>query len=683
MPYNPQEVRHAHLQLVVEDRSHDRRRRPAPPSPPPPRVRGFFGPSLSAKLQELEATAGQAQIAAPGLQPHLIFRIPLAKGVVVDSISSLLRSVGLIPVSIEPDRAVIAFRNDIDLTEFQRAIASYVRGPRKGINPTTGEEYKTTKWDLFEYIDPDGLKLWSRSDRIGPRLGQLIGQNANRINLREIYIVDVELWHRGTRDLAETSLQELRNLLRTSQNVNNQVLDHFVGENLCLARVRVNGEFLSKLLDLSVVAEVEIPPQPVLNTVEVQRLTARDFPPITPPRLDGPKVCIVDSGIASNHPLLARNVAESAAVMSSAGTPADEHGHGTMVAGLSVFGNVRACYTSGKFSSPIRLFSVRVLDRQNRFDDEQLIINQIERAILTYYDVPHRCRVFNLSVGSATPAFEPGAEKQTIWAEALDLIARKLKILLVVSAGNFNEIFGLGSVEAENVLTQYPRYLLEHSARLNDPATSAISITVGALAEHATAALRSGIGSEDIVRPIAPPRHPSPFTRLGHGLNGAIKPEFVEYGGNAVFKGTGNTRHIGQDQGTSVMSFSNQPLNRLFAFDCGTSLAAPVVAREAAIVWHRLTALLGSEPDPNLVRAVLASAAEVPDEVKRLFRDENDMYRIAGYGQIDSDLANSSSDRRVTLVAQGSLALDKFAIYSVPITTALNQAPGMKHIRVV
>jgi subtilisin family serine protease len=622
----------------------------------------------------------QAAQEVPGIQPHLIFRIPLAGGAVVDSISERLREVGLIPVSIEPDRAVIAFKNDVDLAEFRTAIQHYMRGPR--IDPKTGEHYKSTKWDLFEYIDPDGLKLWAKEDRIGSRLRELIGASAQTIVANERYILDVELWHRGTRDLALASLQELRDLLLALGVANDKVLDHFVGDHLCLARLSASGATLSRVLGLDAVAEVELPPIPSLNAASVRQLTARDFPSTTSPEPDGPTLCIVDSGVASGHPLIARNVADTAVVMTSTTTTGDEHGHGTMVGGLAVFGSVRACFANGVFSSPVRLLSVRVLDQHNRFDDERLVINQIEAAIMRFYGEPHRCRVFNLSVGSPSPAFVDGIERQTVWAESLDIIARKRKVLLVVSAGNFNEIFGLGSDAAEKILKEYPAYLLAQAARLNDPATSSIAVTVGSLAENEITALRQGIGANDIIKPIAKVNHPSPFTRLGHGVNGAIKPEFVEYGGNAVFTGTGSVRKIVHEPGTAVMSFSNQPLKQLFAFDVGTSLAAPLVARTAAITWHRTAQMLGRQPGQNLIRSILASAATVPEEVAALFNNKGDAFRAAGYGRIDPECAFSSFDRRVTLVAEGSVAIDKFSVYAVPITDDFLGANGKKFIRV-
>lgn len=673
--------RHPHLQLVAEDRHFDRRRRPAPPSPPPTRVRREFGPVLSARLTELEGEIRTAREVAPQIQPHLIFRIPLAKGAMVDQISDRLREVNIIPVSIEPDRAVIGFRDDADLNDFRAAVADYIRGPK--INRETGERYKSTKWDVFEYIDPEGLRLWGREDRIGPRLAETIGDDGETIGLDQTYVLDVEVWHRGTRDLALASLQELRELFQSDAQQRGQILDQFVGDYLCLARVRVSGALLSLLLDLDVVAEIDLPPIPELNPMEVLNATARDFPPVPTPDRNGPQLCIIDSGLAANHPLLSPNVAAVSSAMSSTSSAADDHGHGTMVGGLAVFGSIRACYSTGVFASPIRLYSVRVLDANNRFDEERLVVNQIETAIMQFYQAPHNCRVFNLSVGTAHPAFSNGVDRQTVWAESMDVLVRRLKIVLIISAGNFLDIFGMGTDDAEAVVRDYPDYLLADSARLNDPATAAIAITVGSLAEHDVAALRRGTTAHDIVRAIARNDHPSPFTRCGHGVNGAIKPEFVEYGGNAVFTGTGNHRRIAKDAGTSVMSLSNRPLERLFRFDVGTSLAAPLVSRTAALVRNELQRVLGREPDPNLVRAVLASAARVPEEITALFGTNKDAaFKIAGYGRISSENALTSSDHRVTMVAQGTIGIDTFAVYAVPITDEFVEAPGGKRIRV-
>ena len=201
---------------------------------------------------------------------------------------------------------------------------------------------------------------------------------------------------------------ELRQLLQACPLSDNRLLDSFVGDSLLLAKVSVTGTVLSQLFDLDGVAEVELPPVAHFDPIRAFRTTARQFPSPPRPPANGPSVCILDSGITSNHPLLAANVGHEEAILTRQSLPADQHGHGTMVGGLAVFGDVRACYEDGSFSSPVTLFSARVLNDQNQFDDEKLIINQMKQAIETFKKPPYNCRVFNLSLGGDGPALGKG-----------------------------------------------------------------------------------------------------------------------------------------------------------------------------------------------------------------------------------------------------------------------------------
>src|ERR1051326_7903016 len=126
----------------------------------------------------------------------------------------------------------------------------------------------------------------------------------------------------------------LRLLLADHPTTDERLRDHFIGGTLCLARVSVRGNKLSSILDLDVVAEVDIPPTPHFDAHSAKQMTPRNFP--TPPRppAGGPSVCILDSGITSNHPLLANNVGHAEAFLTVTTTPNDAHGHGTMVGSL-------------------------------------------------------------------------------------------------------------------------------------------------------------------------------------------------------------------------------------------------------------------------------------------------------------------------------------------------------------
>ena len=159
------------------------------------------------------------------------------------------------------------------------------------------------------------------------------------------------------RSSSRDALGELEQLLADQARPGERLRDSFVGDLYCLARISVLGRKLSRLLEMQVVAEVEFPPVPVIHATHIGKATKRDFPIPPPPLPDGPSVCILDSGVVSNHPLLASNIGHAAAIMTDDPSPADVRGHGTKVAGIAVYGDVLAAYRSGVFSSPITLFS--------------------------------------------------------------------------------------------------------------------------------------------------------------------------------------------------------------------------------------------------------------------------------------------------------------------------------------
>lgn len=537
---------------------------------------------------------------------------------------------------------------------------------------------------MLEYIDAEEMRPWGVENRIGRRLAEQIGVDGSQVKTRGTYVVEIEIWHPGTKAKAEELRQEIAAIISGANDTEQGVLDSYVGDSLCLVKVRLKGSMLSVLLDQSAVAEVELPPTPVLDAGAVYRSTTRDYPkPPSPPR-DGPRLCILDSGITANHPLLGPYVGHEESILTSITDPSDQNGHGTMVAGVAVYGDVRACFESGQFSSDVTLFSARVLNDQNFFDDEKLIISQMQTAIRRFSASPYYCRVFNLSLGTHTGVLSDSGSRQTQWAESLDVLARTLKVLIVVSAGN-RELLTNNSSDAESTLRGYPTELLNGDSGLVDPATSAIALTVGAIAQYSEPSVRTGLKLNDIVRCVAGRDEPAPFTRRGPGINGAIKPELVAPGGNLVFEGVGNTRTIRRDQGCSVMSLSREPTKHLFSFSSGTSFASPYVAHIAAKVFNRLEREFDEAIDPNLVRAILASTAGVPGPTAQLFKKKNlqtSVLKVCGYGVPDQMLALESGDRCVTLVGQHAIQLDHFVIYEVPMFDEMRNAPGGKSITV-
>ena len=156
---------------------------------------------------------------------------------------------------------------------------------------------------------------WSRADRIGKRLRHEIGANGEHIEGAPIYVVDVELWHPGTAAQARQKMAELQAFVEQDRSDWERFSDQFVGDLLAVAGVSVTGAKLDRLLDASIIAEIELPEQHTFDAVLAAQVTARDFPAPPAPPEDGPRVCILDSGIVSNHPLLAANVGHEDAAL--------------------------------------------------------------------------------------------------------------------------------------------------------------------------------------------------------------------------------------------------------------------------------------------------------------------------------------------------------------------------------
>jgi hypothetical protein len=203
-------------------------------------------------------------------------------------------------------------------------------------------------------------------------------------------------------------------------------------------------------------------------------------------------------------------------------------------------------------------------------------------------------------------------------------------------------------------------------------------LTVGALA-HGPGI--DGAQLEDAkVRAITEFGHPSPFTRIGPGINGATKPDLVDYGGTMVFDAVVTRLRDGKElPSAGLVTLHHAFADSLFATASGTSYAAPFVAFKASQLLRRFPSATA-----NLLRALLVGASEVPQEaVERLAGLDKDAVRhVCGHGLADLERAAFSDDARVVLYAEDELAYDYFAVYEVPIPSEYQAGKGRRAIRV-
>ena len=349
------------------------------------------------------------------------------------------------------------------------------------------------------------IREMSREERIGNRLRVEGFPDEPEIQL------DVDLWHPGGVAEARTVLDDLRAVCAT---FGGRVTDDLRTSSLILARVVGRRALGEALLELDCVAQVNLPPL-------LPSAYGMLFQDVAPTRKDSqptgtePVVGIIDSGVLAGHPLLRGWVVEEEDFGSGENTAVDKQGHGTQVAGLAMYGSIKDCLDTGIWDRRVLIASGKVLRRHpwdesvTTFPDdvrpEALVVQAIR-----HFHATRNCRVFNLSVGNRDDVY--GGGRQYAWAESLDQVARELDVLIVVSAGNDSEPQMPASPATRGEFQAGIRDLLlsNPTARVCNPATAALAVTVGAIARTAAPRTPDSFAA-------APEGAPAPFSRVGPG----------------------------------------------------------------------------------------------------------------------------------------------------------------------
>jgi hypothetical protein len=599
-----------------------------------------------------EALASQAQLRTTIVNPELIVRVRVAHTVPEDQ---WMRA-GLAVLGHDGDDSVILFSSDAELQEFRFRLDSYGEGvPAGQRNP----QYDGLIGAIEEFrpLEP--------RDRIGPALRAEGFTAAESFNPQSAFVLDVELWEVGGQAVRAAQVNGLEGEI---VGRGGELADRYIGISFTALRVIGNGELVQWLLTLPLVRSIDRPPQVDIDAARLVETTVANIGNIDLPDDDLPLIGIVDSGINNAHPVLQGIVTERLSVPASLGVN-DEYGHGSKVCAIAAYGNIRECLDRQDFQPHARLASGKIINDAGGFDDRTLVPSQIDAVVRGLHRAG--CRIFNISLGDLQSKYADG--KVGLWTAVLDLLARELNILFVVSCGNYYHAPENG--DAEDHLVGYPRYLATEGSRILEPAPAANVLTVGAIAH--SAAVRDPTAGDVGLRPIAEIGEPAPFTRAGPGVKGAIKPELCDDGGNMVYDGL--TQTIAHHPESEVFTVFHRYLERLFTTGRGTSYAAPLVAHKAAIVLRAFPAA-----SANLLRALLVNSAYIPRQaIERLRPLGGDaVTRVCGYGVADPITAATSDTNRVVLYADAQIGMDKFYVYEVPIPVEFATTNGTRRIRV-
>ncbi len=355
-------------------------------------------------------------------------------------------------------------------------------------------------------------------------------------------------------------------------------------------------------------------------------------------------ICILDTGVTNGHPLIKPVLADEdcQAVNPQWGTH-DHHKHGTLMAGLTTFGDLMQCLIKNQvIHVRHHLESVKILPPPPNCNVLELwgdITSQgISRAEI---QKPQNKRIFCMAV-TANDTRDRG--RPTSWSGQLDQAISgaedNKRRLVIVSSGN---------CIPEN-RGHYPDAQLTDS--IHDPAQAWNALTVGAY----TRLNKILDPMMTDYEPVAPEDGLSPFSTTSlcwENNTWPCKPDIVLEGGNLARTTSG---FVTECDDLSLLSTYYKPHeNQFFPFSM-TSAAAAQAAWMAANIQAEYP-----EFWPETVRALMVHSAEWTDQMKSQFggdgkkTDMKRLLRICGYGVPNLDKALYSASNSLTLIAQSEL----------------------------
>jgi hypothetical protein len=366
---------------------------------------------------------------------------------------------------------------------------------------------------------------------------------------------------------------------------------------------------------------------------------------VTPPSEMAPAVCLLDSGAAQAHPLIAPGLdpgdQHSYDATWGVGDSAYWNGHGTLMSGVALYGDLEAALShGGVVALRHRLETVKILPPAGQNDPD--LYGAITGAGIELAErrAPRRRRVICMAVTSDVGL---GRGRPSSWSAAVDQLCYgggDRRRLIVLSTGNLR-----GDINAAD----YPdRNDLEE---VESPAQSWNPIVFGACTDKITISH----SDYDGWLPVAPAGDLSPASRTSAiwDRQWPIRPDVVFEGGNFAHDGINPASAIDDLQ---LVSTHYRPNVRLFDAFGDTSAAAAMGGNLSA-------GIMSARPEfwPETVRGLMVHSAEwtpamrarfdtAPSQVQRLA-----LLRRYGWGvpSLTRSLLSAAND--ATLIVEDAL----------------------------
>ena len=369
---------------------------------------------------------------------------------------------------------------------------------------------------------------------------------------------------------------------------------------------------------------------------------------IEPPAENAPAVCLLDTGVNYEHPLLksAMKSEEMDAYNRNEWLITDHDGHGTGMAGLSLHGDlVEMLASAHQIPLQHRIESVKILPPagENPLEQWGEITKECVARAETF--ATDRNRVICLSVTSIQHRFRG---MPSSWSAMIDEMSSasneddKKSRLFFISAGNVNH----------HECVDYPNN--NFTDGIDNPAQSFNAITVGAFTDK----VNIDPNSPDFGNyPLAQQGGLCPYSKTSITWKDewANKPDIVMEGGNLV--NHQNTPYQTPYQIPSLrLLTTNSDWQQRYLIDFGeTSASTALASRIGALI-------LANYPNfrAETVRGLIIHSANWTEQMRSEYpnnnqTDKRNLLRCYGYGVPSLEKALYSANNSVTLIAEENL----------------------------
>ncbi|MGM0532077.1 MAG: S8 family peptidase [Bacteroidota bacterium] len=354
-------------------------------------------------------------------------------------------------------------------------------------------------------------------------------------------------------------------------------------------------------------------------------------------------VSVLDSGINNGHPLLNPVLWDENCHSADPDWPTnDMDGHGTLMAGICTYGNLKEALES---NDPVELISnlesIKILPHTHENDQELYGFITAQGISNAEISTPDARRIFCMAV---TSKYQTDMGRPSSWSAEIDALAAgtddNIQRLFIISAGNIKENY-----------LDYPE--INSLSSIESPAQSWNALTVGAITN------KSSVDDTDFdgYHLLATPGSLSPYSTTSFSWESKLwpnKPDIVFEGGNLLL---GPENKIEAHEDLEELSTYHRIITRYFQTLNGTSLATAKAAYMASVIRFYYP-----EFWPETIRGLMVHSADWTQELINQFNIDLKkkehvarLLRHVGYGTPNLQKALHCAANSLTLIVENEL----------------------------